>query len=44
MPNYIFMTGMVELMHNYVENYAASAANVNRALLLTTVFLVLIAM
>ena len=29
--NLYFMTTMVELMHNYKANYAAAAANGNRA-------------
>ena len=32
MQNYVFMVAMVELMHNYMPNYAASAANGNQAL------------
>ena len=29
MQNYVFMAAMVEVMHNFTANYAASAANEN---------------
>ena len=32
MQNFFFMAAIVKLMSNYVANYAASAANGNRAL------------